>query len=589
MASLDEELLALVGDSSDEYSHDDDNDVKSAASPPPQQSPAATAPAAAAAPSSPKKRTRAAPAKRSRKKQRRDSTEDEDDDDEEEEGLVKDEDDMPSEEESFAASSDAGRDVAMDLGTDSGSDGEGQAILYPLEGKYKDHEDKQRLLAMTEIDREAVLADRAAQIERDKLDRQLRNWLKSKKEDRAGAAASSTRKSLRTKSAPKKTQEASKRGALDQLARTRAERKATGGRRSSFGEEDASKKLLSEGEEDENDEHIPKRQDDRPITLDDVNRCRIGRTALAKYFDYPGFEDAIPDVFVRVTLWDKDSGKSVYRMAQIKGLQQGKMYNMLDGVRKTDMHLRVVHGKSERDFPMDMMSDSKFTEAEFNRYKSQLDIEKVPLTTRKQLLAKEAALRELTTRSLSESELNAIITRRNANKNNLLNHAQQRHKLRTARDAAFAADDLEEVARLDAELQELEDQASGPARAETQMQRMARLNAENRKRNLAEIRKAEIAEKRAAREALLKAESQGGSFANPFMRVKTTVKFKHNMEAEKKHIVAAELTPPPTVPEKDRGPGVMNALAGAGPPKGRRAGGVDDVIASMDLGIEIDL
>jgi hypothetical protein len=35
---------------------------------------------------------------------------------------------------------------------------------------------------------------------------------------------------------------------------------------------------------------------------------------------------------------------------------------MLEGVRKTDMHLRVIHGKAERDFPMDMMSDSKFTE-----------------------------------------------------------------------------------------------------------------------------------------------------------------------------------------------------------------------------------
>jgi hypothetical protein len=39
---------------------------------------------------------------------------------------------------------------------------------------------------------------------------------------------------------------------------------------------------------------------------------------------------------------------------------------------------------------------------------------------------------------------------------------------------------------------------------------MARLNVENQKRNLAEIRSAEIAEERANRKALLKAESQGG-------------------------------------------------------------------------------
>jgi RNA polymerase-associated protein RTF1 len=206
----------------------------------------------------------------------------------------------------------------MDLGTDSGSeDDEREPSLYPLEGKYKDHADKDRLLAMTEIDREAVLAERAAQIEREQQDRHLRNLLKSRNAaDRRAAAAASTRKSLRTKSAPKKSEEATKRGKLDELRRNREERKATG-RRSSFGDEDASKKLLSDGEEDYAEESHPR--EERPINLDDVNRCRIGRSALAKYFDYPGFEDVIPDIFVRVTIWDKESGKNVYRMAQIKG------------------------------------------------------------------------------------------------------------------------------------------------------------------------------------------------------------------------------------------------------------------------------
>jgi RNA polymerase-associated protein RTF1 len=205
----------------------------------------------------------------------------------------------------------------MELGTDSGSEDDREPSLYPLEGKYKDHEDKARLLAMTEIDREAVLAERAAQIEREGQDRHLRNLLKARRAAVGVDAAASTRKSLRTKSAPKKSEEATKRGKLDELRRNREERKATG-RRSSFGEEDASKKMLSEGEEDYDDsQHRPK--DERPITLDDVNRCRIGRTALAKYFDYPGFEDVIPDVFVRLTIWDKETQKNVYRMAQIKG------------------------------------------------------------------------------------------------------------------------------------------------------------------------------------------------------------------------------------------------------------------------------
>ena len=179
---------------------------------------------------------------------------------------------------------------------------------------------------MSEVDREAVLAERMLQIEREQQDRHLRNLLKSRKTaDKAksdAATAASTRKSLRTKSATKNTEEATKRGKLDELRRTREERRATG-RRSSFGDEDSSKRLMSEDDDDDRAYHSHREEwsarDDRPIGLDDVNRARIGRSAFGKLCDYPGFDDVVQDMFVRVTLFDKESNRSVYRMAQIKG------------------------------------------------------------------------------------------------------------------------------------------------------------------------------------------------------------------------------------------------------------------------------
>ena len=277
----------------------------------------------------------------------------------------------------------------MEIGTESGSDEDEdtEPSLYPLDGKYKDQRDKEELLAMTEVDREAKLAERMAQIEREQQDRHLRNLLKSRNAaDRAkgaAAAAASTRKSLRTKSAPKKSEEATKRGTLDELRRTkeerraRDERRATGGRRSSFGDEDASKRLLLDGD-DEPPEEVYVREE-RPIELDDINKCRIGRTALAKLLDYPKFDEVVKDVFVRLSMFDKESNKNIYRVAQIKGtpstipnavcglltitgFHTGKSYSMLDGARTTNQYLRLVHGKAERDFPMDMMSDTRFTE-----------------------------------------------------------------------------------------------------------------------------------------------------------------------------------------------------------------------------------
>lgn len=554
--SLEAELLALAGE-------DSDDDV---------QSPARRTPVA----SSPKKRSRGSTG-RSRKKARHD---DSDDDNQESETM--------SDDDSFGAASDSDRDAPMEMESDT-SDDEGGEVLYPLEGKYKDHADKEKLLAMTEIDREAVLADRMAQIERAQQDRHLRNLLKSR--TAADAAAASTRKSTRTKSAPKKSEEATKRGKLDELRRNREERKATGGRKNSFGDEDASRKMKDDDDEEDGafaDDYVVK--EERPIELGDVNRCRIGRTGLAKLCDYPGFEETVTDVFVRATLFDKEKGCNVYRMAFIKGFTTGKPYSMLDGARRTDRHLVVVHGKAEKLFSMDTLSDSAFTEHEFNRFKTQCELDGVPLPTLSHVQAKARALRALDSRTLTTEEINAMIAKRQQGKHTYLKYYEVRHKLQREREAAIADGDDEAVHRIDQELQELEDRHRTNARPETQMERMARINNENRHKNREEIRRAELAEKKAAREALMSAEKGGGSFANPFMRVKTVVKFRHDM-SNKEDIKKEQSATPPVeskpVEKKDaNGVGVMNHTL---LPKGRKRGGVDDVIASMDLGIDIDV
>jgi len=313
---------------------------------------------------------------------------------------------------------------------------------------------------------------------------------------------------------------------------------------------------------------------------------------LAKLCDYPGFNDVIQDVFIRVALFDKESGTNTYRMAQAKGLVQGKVYSMLEGNRHTNQYLSVVHGKSRKEFNMDLFSDKPFTEPEFSRFKKQMVVDKVSLPTLSQVRSKSEALRRLDSRQLTDDEINAMLVKRKAaiGGKSLLELAKRRQILRNEREAAIDEGDEDTVIRIDRELQELQDETAGPAKAESQMQRMARLNAENRKRNTQEIRRAEIEEKRAARLALAEAEKKGGSFANPFMRVKTMVKFRHDVtKSESKEGAPAlqkeEKKVDVTKETNGVGVGVIDTKA----PKGRKKGGVDDVIASMDLGIEIDL
>lgn len=188
----------------------------------------------------------------------------------------------------------------MDLG--SSSDEDGVQDLYPLEGKYKDHADMQYLLAMEEVDREEVLAERAAQIDLAQQNRHLRNLLKSRNAaDKANgtSASGANRRSTRTKSMPKKTEETTKRGKLDELKKIREERstRAAGSGKQVGDEEDtrARRKSTLDDEEEKTGfaEDIYPKQNDREITSTDINRARIGRTGLGKLCDYPGFEETV--------------------------------------------------------------------------------------------------------------------------------------------------------------------------------------------------------------------------------------------------------------------------------------------------------
>jgi RNA polymerase-associated protein RTF1 len=207
--------------------------------------------------------------------------------------------DAPSSEED---SSESENDEPMDIASSSDEE-DGVQDLYPLEGKYKDHADMQKLLAMSEIDREAVLAERAAQIERAQQDRHLRSLLKSRSAtggaNGASASGTSARRSTRTKSMPKKTEETTKRGKLDELKKVREERsaRAAGSGKPVGDDEDTKARRRSIFDDDDEKtgfaEDIYTKEDERDITLADVNRARIGRTGLGKLCDYPNFEETV--------------------------------------------------------------------------------------------------------------------------------------------------------------------------------------------------------------------------------------------------------------------------------------------------------
>lgn len=230
---------------------------------------------------------------------------------------------------------------------------------YPLDGKFVNAADKAEILAMPEIKREELLAERAQEVERDRQNRALRQILnareaegkKLEKKRKAGAADldENQRKTSRqrTKLGGGKVGEAST--GIDSLKRARAEKSDRQRRRDEDKERNKDKKtsredFLDEDADGESDvdwdeakakakkkSASPDYRDAEPAGLQDIERVRVGRSRFAMVCFYPGFEQAITGCFVRISVGvDKETNQNIYRMAVIKG-----MYSSTSGLSKS--------------------------------------------------------------------------------------------------------------------------------------------------------------------------------------------------------------------------------------------------------------
>lgn len=268
------------------------------------------------------------------------------------------------------------------------------------------------------------------------------------------------------------------------------------------------------------------------------------------------------------------------------------------------------------------ISDSRFTEAELDRYKRTIAADGLRLPSKIQLIRKLDEIHALINRRWTDAEIQEKVKRAANLQVELYNGGAERARLKEQRRSAVEAGNEAAIAKIDAELAALDGGAqklaygsspakpSPAAKAPTQQERLAALNRANRKANAEEIRKAQIAERRAEQRAQA-AVARGEAVANPFARVKTRAKVMHD-ESEKK--VGAVASGRKEVDDlfgevasgTDVSKAATPAASGISTPKTRATGGErkgvlgglkkkkkknmdDDLIAAMDLGIEIDI
>lgn len=206
---------------------------------------------------------------------------------------------------------------------------------YPVEGLFKSHEEKARIMNMREIEREQILAERREENERIRQNRMLRqlkvNQEKDSKKRKASAAdlEDASRKPSRARTKAGETSDK-----MDTLRRAREERTSRKEQRERENDRrrQRSPSYRRSRTPDDHDSDVdwagrprqksrtPEAREIPPADLRDVERVRVGRSRFAEVCFYPGFEKAITGCFVRINIGpDPTTRQEVYRMAVIKG------------------------------------------------------------------------------------------------------------------------------------------------------------------------------------------------------------------------------------------------------------------------------
>ncbi|KIX07193.1 uncharacterized protein Z518_01846 [Rhinocladiella mackenziei CBS 650.93] len=507
--------------------------------------------------------------------------------------------------------------------------------IFPYEKLYYDAADKARIQAKPEIEREEILAQRSEQVERHEQDLTLRRLVAARAKEEAKKAAKNKRKASaadlddtqrkstrqRTKVGGGRVGEAS--SAIEAYKLQRAEknlreeqRKKDGLARRAASPRDDDNDADAEGESDNDydDRKIKRRsptppKDDPVAELADIQRARVGRDNFAQVCYTPGFEEAITDCYARVCLGPgRNPGVNEYRLCLIKGFTRGKPYAMVGSNGRpfpVDMYIIAAHGKAERPWSFLECSMSKFTDDEWRRYRSTMANEDCKMPTKGFINSKLDQINRLLAHRFTEAEISQKMKIQNDLIEKITRH-QEKEDLRE-RIAEARTDGNDELA------EELENQlanivpmklafGTSLSRSDSnyvnqEQERLAELNRRNQRLNAENVRKAQLAEMRARKakkhlapgiDELFEGGSDISRTGTPVNGTGTPKVAASISRAGTPNPISLSngtpqgSTPAPTTPN----PVTENKK---GLPVIRKTALDDEILASMDLGIEIDI
>ncbi|KAK4049014.1 RNA polymerase-associated protein rtf1 [Microbotryomycetes sp. JL201] len=479
------------------------------------------------------------PSRKTRKKRRGSRSDDDDSEDDDDEG------------EGGIRAGSGRRRTARRFEDDDGDSAQGEMAeddeadptrLYPLENIYKDKADRDHIQSLPELDREAILGERAEQISEWNSRKALKEMVRMKERREAGGGSSdeedSRRKGGRNRTTTGATK--SKSDSLRQLREKRQQKAQRMDRRAREGDEDdedddeADRKAGYSSEEeaysDESGDERRKKQKERKskskpvevVNSSQLRDCFVTRAKLADFFLAPWFEDWVRGV--------KDYPDKPYK---------------LEG-RTTTKQLELSIAGSSRVFKMEFVSDSPFSDADI------------------------------------AAEL--------AKKGPRVTGAAGKARLLVQRDFAVSSGNQEMLAAVNAELAKLDapQNASGAAGAESEQDRMRRVNERNRLSNRTEIQRAEaVAQQERRRQEAALARGDTEVQIDPSARVKTLTRLKYDRDSRDSSRNGTP-GPNPGSPTKKNAELAQADVAAADNARSKGSKFEEMVAAKVDIDIDLD-
>ncbi|KAF2360390.1 Plus-3 domain [Trinorchestia longiramus] len=258
----------------------------------------------------------------------------------------------------------------------------------------------------------------------------------------------------------------------------------------------------------------PKRRRDMVTTVtskEQLERIRLSRHKMSRFVHLPIFSKAIIGCFVRIGI-GTNGINPVYRVAEITEVcETAKIYALED--TKTNKGLRLRHGKQERVFRLEFISNRPFSDSEYNKWVESCASHDVPLPTLDSLSKKEKDIKDLLNYNYTNDDIDTMVNERLRFSNRPTNYAVAKTELLKKRDIAQQSGDQEVIEKVIEELAELDNTSTRLDKRRTAtISSILYINERNRKENVIKAEKAIKAEMEALK---------GVRAADPFTRRQT--------------------------------------------------------------------